>query len=187
MKLKRSNHIWLGKINMFSIVFRLYMRFFWSYEKQARYNGVFIGENCDIQDVSFGSEPYLITIGNNVQITNGTKIFTHGGAHVLRGKHPEIDFFGKVKIGNNVYIGNSTLILPGVTIGSNVIIGAGSVVSKSVPDNVVVAGNPAKIICSLDDFENKMIKLDVKSKFMNSEEKKKYLLSLSEERFFIKK
>lgn len=166
---------------MFSIVVRLYMRFFWSYEKQARYNGVFIGENCDIQDVSFGYEPYLITIGNNVQITNGTKIFTHGGAHVLRGKYPEIDFFGKVKIGN------STLILPGVTIGSNVIIGAGSVVSKSVPNNVVVAGNSAKIICGLDDFENKMIKLDVKSKFMNSEEKKKYLLSLSEERFFIKK
>lgn len=66
-----------------------------------------------------------------MQITSGTKFFTHGAAWVLRDKYPEIDFFGKIKIGDNVYIGNDSLILPGVAIGSNVIIAAGSVVTKS--------------------------------------------------------
>lgn len=161
-------------------------RKFWSEEKYARYLGVKIGDDCDIQKVSFGSEPYLIEIGNDVQITDGTKIFNHGGARVLRKKYPDMDFFGKVIIGNNVYIGNNSLILPGVVIGSNVLVAAGSVVTKSIPDNVVVGGNPAKILSTLENFELKVLEKNLNTKGMNYEQKKLFLMSLAEEKFIQK-
>ena len=171
---------------MFKKIIRFYHNYFWSPEKLARYEGVSIGKNCNIQKVSFGSEPFLITIGDQVQITNGTKIFTHGGAFILRKKYPDIDFFGKVVIKDNVYIGNNCLIMPGVTIGSNVLVAAGSVVTKTIPNNVVVGGNPAKILCSILEFEQRMLEKNVKSKIMNSDEKREYLLSLPESAFIKK-
>lgn len=171
---------------MFKKIIRFYHNYFWSPEKLARHEGVSIGKNCNIQKVSFGSEPFLITIGDQVQITNGTKIFTHGGAFILRKKYPDIDFFGKVVIKDNVYIGNNCLIMPGVTIGSNVLVAAGSVVTKTIPDNVVVGGNPAKILCSILEFEERMLEKNVSSKIMSSDEKRKYLLSLPESAFIKK-
>lgn len=164
----------------------LYRKLFWSYEKLARYQGVNIGKGCVIKKVSFGSEPYLISIGDNVCITNDTKIFTHGGARVLRKKHPDMDFFGKVRIRDNVYIGNNCLIMPGVTIGENVIIAAGSVVTKSVPNNVVIGGNPARVLSTLEDFEEKIIRKNLRSKGMTAKEKRDFLLSLPEDAFIIK-
>ena len=74
-------------------------------------------------------------------------------------------FIKNVKIGNNCFIGAKAIILPGVSIGDNVIVGAGSVVTKNIPSNVVVAGNPAKIIMSIDEFTQKHI------------EKKDYIIS----------
>lgn len=171
---------------MISRILNKYRRIFWSPEKYARYIGVRIGKECDIQDINFGSEPYLIEIGNNVQITKGVKIFTHGGGWVFRKEFPDLDTFGKVIIKNNVYIGNNTLIMPGVTIGNNVIVGAGSVVTKSVPDNAVVAGNPAKIISDLETTKQRMLPYNVGTKKMNPEQKKKSLLSLSEDKFIKK-
>lgn len=164
----------------------LYRKYSWSHEKRARFSGVKIGDFCNIQNVKFGSEPYLITIGNHVRLTGGIKIFTHGGAYLLRRKCPDADFFGKVTIKDYVYVGNNTLIMPGVTIGSNVIVAAGSVVTKSIPDNVIVGGNPAKIIGNIEDFENKMLEKNVKSKKMSAEEKKAYLLSLPDDKFIVK-
>tara|TARA_B100000508_G_scaffold141091_1_gene146355 strand:+ start:91984 stop:92499 length:516 start_codon:yes stop_codon:yes gene_type:complete len=158
----------------------------WSPEKRARKVGVKIGERCDIQNVSFGSEPYLIEIGNHVQLTAGTKIFTHGAGWVLREKYPNIDFFGKVKIMDNVYVGNNVLILPGVTIGENSVIAAGTVVTKSVPKNSVLAGNPGKVIDTIENFENKMLKFDLKCKKMNPSEKRAFLLAQDEHKFIIK-
>ena len=69
---------------MISRILSLYRRLFWSPERAARYVGVKIGRGCDIQKVSFGSEPYLIEIGDHVQVTNGTKFFTHGAAWVSK-------------------------------------------------------------------------------------------------------
>lgn len=60
-----------------------------------------------------------------------------------------------VRIGNRVFIGASAIVLPGVTIGDNVIIGAGSVVTKDIPSNSVAAGNPARVICSIDKYVEK--------------------------------
>lgn len=157
-----------------------------SAEDFAKYLGVKIGRNCDIQDVNFGSEPYLIEIGNHVQVTNGVKFFTHGAAWVLRDKNPDVDFFGKIKIEDNVYIGNNSIILAGVTIESNVIVAAGSVVTKSVVNGQIVGGNPAKIIGYVAEFAVKIKEFDVKSKGLNFEDKKKHLLSLDDSKFIRK-
>lgn len=171
---------------MLNRAIKLYRRIFWSFEKNARTNGVIIGKNCVIQDVSFGSEPYLISVGNHVQITKGTKIFTHGGSWVFRESDPTFDFFGKVTIGDNVYIGNNSLILPGVSIGNNVIIAAGSVITKSVTDNNIVGGNPAKVIGNINEFKTKIIPYNVQTAKMSRKEKEKFLLALPDD-MFIKK
>jgi len=145
-----------------------------------------MGKNCKITTRDIGSEPYLIEMGDNVRITTGVKFFTHGGARIFREKYPDLDVFGKIKIGNNVYIGHSSIILQGVIIEDNVIVGAGSVVTKSVPRNCIVAGNPARIISTLEDYEKKLIKYNVKTKGLSFREKKDYLLNLSDEKFMTK-
>lgn len=98
------------------------------------------------------SRPYLLEIGKYCKITSGVHILTHDySSSVIRAKYKRILNSAKpTKIGDNVFIGIRAIILPGVNIGSNVIIGAGSVISKDVPDNVIVAGNPATIIMTLD-------------------------------------
>lgn len=103
------------------------------------------------------TRPWLIEIGENVQITKNVTILTHGyDWSVLKGVYGEIlGSSGKVVIKNNVFIGFNTTILKGVTIGNNVIIGANSLVNKDIPDNTVVAGNPAKIIMSIEDYYKK--------------------------------
>lgn len=171
---------------MIKRIINSYRKRYWSFEKQARFSGVLIGRNCDIQNVNFGSEPFLIEIGNHVQITSGTKFFTHGAAWVLREKYPKIDFFGKIKVGNNVYIGNNALILAGVKIESNVIVAAGSVVTKSVPGGKIVGGNPARIIGNLISFEKAMLDFNVNTKGEQEREKRKILLALKDENFFQK-
>ena len=142
-----------------------------------------MGKGCSIATRDFGSEPYLITIGNNVQITNDVKFANHGAGWVMRKKYPKFDCFGKIKIGNNVYIGNNVMIMPGVTIGSNVIIGAGSVVTKSFADDVIIAGNPAKVIGAIQNYEAKMLPYNLDTKGMNYNEKKNYLLGVTDDLF----
>ena len=134
-----------------------------SVEKLAEKAGVVFGENNSFASCFWSSaEPYLIKIGSNCQITADVKIFTHGGSKVARTIYPKFDCFGKVEIGDNVYIGNNSLIMPGVTIGSDVLIAAGSVVCHSVPSGVVVGGNPARIICRVEEYveRNKPYNLD---------------------------
>lgn len=106
------------------------------------------------------TRPWLIEIGNNVQITKNVSILTHGyDWAVLKGIYGNIlGSSGKVTIKNNVFIGFNTTILKGVTVGNNVIIGANSLINKDVPDNVVVAGNPAKVIMTIEEYYKKRIK-----------------------------
>lgn len=118
-------------------------------EYYAKYIGVKLGKNCKIYTKHFGTEPFLIEIGDNVTIAADVKLITHDGSGSLLGK---MFRYRKIIIGNNVFIGMNTIVLLGVEIGDNVIVGAGSVLTKSVPPNSVVAGNPAKIITSFDEY-----------------------------------
>lgn len=154
---------------------------------QAKEAGVNIGKNCICGSHFWSSEPYLISIGDDVQITTGVKIFTHGGSHVCRLYEKNFDCFGKVVIGNNVYLGTNVLIMPGVIIGDNVLVGAGSVVTKSVPSNSIVAGNPAKIIGNIEDYVLKMHEKNCACADLNSIQKRLLLCSLPPEKFIIKR
>lgn len=121
-----------------------------------KYFGVKMGSDCEVySDVSFGSEPFLIELGDNVRVTNGVKFITHdGGVYVLRnnGMAPGADIFGKIKIGNNVHIGINTIIMPGVEIGNNVVVGTGAVVTKDLPSGNVYAGVPARKIKTIEEY-----------------------------------
>ncbi len=113
--------------------------------------GLTIGENvyinygCDI-DSDFC---WLITIGSNVTLAPKVHILAHDASTKRELGYTKI---GKVTIGSNVFIGANTIILPSVTIGDKVVIGAGSVVTKDIPTNSVAAGNPARVICSYDEY-----------------------------------
>lgn len=130
----------------------------------------------------WGSEPYLITIEKNTKITNGVKFITHdGGTYVFRcqEKYKEVIRYGKIHIKENCFIGLNTIILPGVTIGPNSVVGAGSVVTKDVPPGVVVAGNPAKIITTTDEYAEKcLLQNPVYEKGRYRTDKKETLISL---------
>jgi len=140
------------------------LRYFYNHDKLAnlyyKYYGVKFGKNIRFtgKDTTFGSEPYLIEIGCNVTITQGVKFQTHdGGVGLFRNKYPGINIFGRIKVGDNVFIGEDSMIMCGVTIGNNVVIGAKSLITKDVPNNVVVGGVPARIIRSLEDYEKKSL------------------------------
>ena len=99
----------------------------------------------------------MITLGNNVHITDGVKYITHdGGTLIYRQYVPDLEITKPIKIGDYVYIGNNVIILPGVTIGNNVVIGAGAVVSKSIPDNSLAVGVPARVIKTADEYFEKL-------------------------------
>jgi len=142
----------------------------------AKHLGVNCGENVELHTKNWSSEPYLITIGNNVQITDGVCFYTHGGGHVLRKEIPDYDAFGRIVIEDWVYIGAKSIIMPGVTIGEGSLVAAGSVVTKSVHPHSVVGGNPAKFICSTEEYKNKNMKFNVHTKGLNPTDKKKKLL-----------
>ena len=122
----------------------------------ARSLGIRVGANVRVYEVDrgmFGTEPWLITIGDNTYITAGVQFVTHdGGTLPLRREVPDLDFTAPITIGNHVYIGMRSIILPGVTIGTRCVVGPGSVVARSIPDNSVAAGVPARIIKTTDDY-----------------------------------
>ncbi len=132
-----------------------------NYIAYLRKQGVRVGDNCTIygrEDIVVDmTRPWLIEIGDNVEITAKAVILTHGyDWSVFHKKHGSIlGSVGKVKVGNNVFIGLGTTLLPGTDIGENVIVGAGSVVKGVLEPNSVYAGFPAKRICSLDDYYEK--------------------------------
>lgn len=89
----------------------------------------------------FGSEPWMITIGHNVYITDEVRFITHdGGTLPLRQEVPDLEITKPIVLGDNIFIGVRSIILPGVHIGNRCIVAAGSVVTKDVPDNSVVGG-----------------------------------------------
>lgn len=123
--------------------------------EMLRSNGMKIGENARLFNEPMTSEPYLISIGNNVTISSGSRFVTHDNSICKCENSPFTDIVGKISIGNNVFIGMGSIIMYGVSIGDNTIIGSGSVVTKSILDGGVWAGNPAKKISTLEEFYQK--------------------------------
>ena len=117
----------------------------------ARKKGVKVGENCRIYIKNWGSEPFLVSIGDHVTVTSGVKFITHDGSTCLvkdeQGKRYQR--FAPIQVGSRVFIGVNSIIMPGVSIGSNVVIGACSLVSKSLSESGVYVGIPAKQIKSV--------------------------------------
>ncbi len=124
----------------------------------ARRIGVVVGDNCRIYTRHFGSDPFLITIGDRVTVTANVHFLTHDGSLCLfrddKGRRYK---YQPIEIGNDVFIGINSIIMPGVKIDDKVIIAAGSVVTKSVPSGSIVAGVPAKIIGDFEDFKHKSL------------------------------
>lgn len=131
------------------------------YINSLKSKGAEIGEGVKIYSPNhtFIDElfPFMLSIGNNVNITSGVHILNHDYSwSVLKSKYNMVlGGVGKVSIGNNVFIGVNSIILMNTEIGDNVIIGAGSVVHGKIPSNCVVAGSPAKVICSIEQFFEK--------------------------------
>lgn len=132
-----------------------------AYIRYLRKKGCHVGKHTKFFDplrtVVDITRPHLIHIGDYCKITGGVIILSHDYSRsVLRMKYKEIIAeAGLTYIGDNVFIGMNAIILRNVKIGNNVIIGAGSIVTQDIPDDSVVAGNPAKIIMSLDEYFNK--------------------------------
>lgn len=129
----------------------------WKKAEFLKKKGVFhhIGEHCFYQSNVLPAEPFLVSLHDNVAISAGVRLITHSAAHVVYNYQENTDEYicrhGKIEIHDNVYVGADVIINMGVTIGSNVIIAAGAIVTHDIPDNSVVAGVPAKVIGSYDE------------------------------------
>lgn len=109
----------------------------------------FANYNCTILDVA------KVTIGDNCQMAPNVAIYTAGHPVHPETRNSGYEYGKAVSIGDNVWIGGNTVICPGVHIGNNVVIGAGSVVTKDIPDMVIAAGNPCRVIRSITDGDRR--------------------------------
>ena len=163
-----------------------------SYKSKLKYlreQGCVIGNgtrlNCSVN--AFGTEPYLITVGDNCLFAADICLITHdGGVKVLSDLDcfdgNRMDIIAPIKVGNNVYIGTGAYIMPGVTIGDNCVIGAAAVVTHDIPDNSVVVGIPARVIRTIDEYYKSAISKGYlhPTARMDSESKKKYFIHWKE-------
>lgn len=124
--------------------------------RTLRRMGVRLGEGCRIYTQNFGSEPWLIRIGDRVCISNDVTFVTHNLTWPVQDKHESLTSFAPIIIEDNCQVGVNVTLLPGVTIGAGSAVGAGSVVASDIPPGVVAAGNPARVLCTMDEYEEKL-------------------------------
>lgn len=123
---------------------------------RARRAGAAIGKNCVWADVpGFGDLPCLITIGNDVVMSAGVTFITKDGGTAVftrQERYRKVIKYGRINIRDNCVIGGRVILLPGVTVGPNSVVGAGSVVVRSIPPDVLAAGNPAKPLMTIHQY-----------------------------------
>ncbi len=131
----------------------------------------FANYNCTIIDVA------KVKIGDNCQMAPNVAIYTAGHPVYPDTRNSAFEYGKEVTIGDNVWLGGNTVVCPGVHIGNNVVIGAGSVVTKDIPDWSIAAGNPCRVIRKIteDDkrklFHNEMIDDEAWNTICEQEEK----------------
>ena len=124
--------------------------------KYFKMQGVKIGENCKVYSNIITSESYLLTIGDNVTISGEVLFLTHDNS-ICKCIKNTTDLFGRIDIGANCFIGARSILMYGVTLADNIIVGAGSVVTHSFhEEGIIIAGSPAKKIGSVEEFARKM-------------------------------
>lgn len=142
--------------------------------------GVKIGAGCHIYSDIGAAESYLIEIGDNVTISNDVQLVTHDNS-ICKVLPQFTDIFGKIIIGNNCFIGARTVIMRGVSLPDNTIVGAGSVVTKSLTEQYkIIAGNPAKVIGDWDGFAQKFGDYAINISKLSGEQRKRAIIESAE-------
>lgn len=131
-------------------------RLHWDPVRYFRGQGVEIGEDVEIFGASlftFGSEPYLVSIGNQVTISHNVDFITHdGGMRVARQEYPGAYLYGRIRVADRCFLGAHCILLPGAKIGVGSVIGSGSIVTGEIPAGVVAIGVPAKPVKSVEEY-----------------------------------
>ncbi len=122
----------------------------------VRRRGLNAAPDCRFEGYpNFGSEPYLITIGKHVAMASEVSFITHdGGTHVFRDRerYRRVIKYGRITIHDNCVLGHRVILLPGVSVGPNSVVAAGSVVTRNIPPDVLAAGNPAVPVMSMEQY-----------------------------------
>lgn len=132
------------------------------YVEHARKHGCAIGSETEFfgekkLDLGAGA---MIEIGDNCVITDRVRMVAHTSDKTILAERfgpdrsPSFGSIGRITVGDNVFVGENSMILPGVTIGDNCIIGSGSVVADDIPPNSVAAGNPCRVIMDLEEYRD---------------------------------
>lgn len=121
-----------------------------------RSQGVEIGEGVEIfrpNLFTFGSEPYLVSIGSHVTVSHDVDFITHdGGLRVVRRQYPEAYLYGRIQVADHCFLGAHSVLLPGARVGVGSVIGSGSIVTGEIPPGVVAIGAPAKPVKTVEDY-----------------------------------
>lgn len=148
--------------------------------ERYRMEGAEIGKNVRAFSPISSSEPYLLSVGNNVTISTGVKFCTHDNSAV-KIFNDGTDFVGSIRIGDHSFIGMNAIIMGGVKLPEHCIVGAGSIVTKSfLEEGCVIAGNPARIIGNIKEIRDRNRNKVFNFRGMSQMEKKKEILSHSE-------
>jgi acetyltransferase-like isoleucine patch superfamily enzyme len=117
--------------------------------RRARQMGIKVGERCRLYSLNVVSEAELVEIGDGVIVSGEVMFVTHDGAvFTALEKFPEVNgCYGRIRIGNDCFLGIRAIIMPGVELGDNCVVAGGAVVMDSFGPNSVIAGNPAKYVC----------------------------------------